>query len=199
MAFDPFDEEFFKRFLRYVREFDRELKRMEKEFKVDLREFERAPGVAGFKIEIRDHGAGKPEVRVTRIGGPPAKILLAPPKVGRPEPPGKREEVKPPRKTKPISRMLETNVGKIERLDEVVLTMQVPGVRKEDVELRPLGNTLEVIARKPSGEAYFAAFELPQDVVSSVRNVELKGEMLVISIPRRRRPPTGFGQCDFSG
>jgi hypothetical protein len=34
--------------------------------------------------------------------------------------------------------------------------------------------------RKPSGEAYFAAFELPQDVVSSVRNVEVKGEMFII-------------------
>lgn len=187
MAFDPFDEEFIKRFFQYMKEFDREFRRIEKEFKVDFRDFERMPGAAGFKIEIRDHGAGKPEVKVTRIGGPPAKIApMAPQKVERPKPP---EE---PRKIKPISQMLETNVGKIERLDEVVLTMQVPGVRKEDVELRPLGNTLEVIARKPSGEAYFAAFELPPDVALNTRQVELKGEMLVISIPRRRRPPTRF-------
>ncbi len=187
MPFDPFGEEFFKRFLRYMKEFDQELKRMEKEFKVDFREFERTPGVAGFKIEIRDHGAGKPEVRVTRIGGPPAKIApIVPQKVERPKLPEKM------RKIKPISQMLETDVGKIERLDEVVLTMQVPGVRKEDVELRPLGNTLEVIARKPSGEAYFAAFELPPDVALNTRQVELKGEMLIISIPRRRRPPTRF-------
>jgi HSP20 family molecular chaperone IbpA len=186
MAFDPFDEEFFKRFFRQLRDFDKEFKDMEKKFKLDFRGFERTPGVAGFKIEIRDFGKGKPEVRVTRIGGSPAKV--APTKVLKPERPEPSEK---PREIKPISRMLETNVGKIERPDEVVLTMQVHGVRKEDVELRTMGNTLEVIARKPSGEAYFAAFELPSKSVSDARQVELKGDMLIISVPRRRKPPTG--------
>lgn len=186
MPFDPFDEEFFKRFFRQLRDFEKEFEEMEKKFKLDFRKFERTPGVAGFKIEIRDFGKGKPEVRVTRIGGPPAKV---PPKiVPKPERPEPSEK---PREIKPISRMLETNVGKIERLDEVVLTMQVHGVRKEDVELRVLGNTLEVIARKPSGEAYFGVFELPLDAVSDARQVEIKGDMLIISIPRRREPPTG--------
>jgi HSP20 family molecular chaperone IbpA len=189
MVFDPFDEEFFKRFFRQLKDFDKEVEEMEKKFRLDFRRFERTPGVAGFKIEIRDFGKGKPEVRVTRIGGPPAKVAPAVPEkvteLERPEPTEK------PREIKPISQMLETNVGKIERLDEVVLTMQVPGVRKEDLELRPLGNTLEVIARKPSGEAFFAAFELPHDASPDKRQVELKGNMLIISIPRRRKPPTG--------
>lgn len=184
MAYDPFDEEFFKRFFRYMKEFDREFKRMEEEFKVDLREFERMPGVAGFRIEIKDFGKGKPEVKVTRIGEPPAKIApVEVPEIERPKPPEKPKEIRP------ITKMLETNVGKIERPDEVVLTMQAPGVKKEDVELRPLGNTFEVIARKPSGEAYFAAFELPSDAAPSTRQVEFKGDMLIISIPRRRRYP----------
>ena len=186
MPFDPFDEEFFKHFFRQLRDFEKEFEEMEKKFKLDFRKFERTPGVAGFKIEIRDFGKGKPEVRVTRIGGPPAKVpSKIVPKPERPEPSEK------PREIKPISRMLETNVGKIERLDEVVLTMQVHGVRKEDVELRVLGNTLEVIARKPSGEAYFGVFELPLDAVSDARQVEIRGDMLIISIPRRRKPPTG--------
>jgi len=186
MAFDPFDEEFFKRFFRQLKDFDKELEEMEKKFKLDFRKFERTPGVAGFKIEIRDFGEGKPEVRVTRIGGPTAKVVpKIVPKPERPEPSEK------PREIKPISRMLETNVGKIERPDEVVLTMQAHGVRKEDVELRTMGNTLEVIARKPSGEAYFAAFELPPNTASDARQVELKEGMLIISIPRRRKPPTG--------
>jgi HSP20 family molecular chaperone IbpA len=186
MAFNPFDEEFFKRFFRRLEDFDKEFEEMEKKFRLDFRKFERTPGVAGFKIEIRDFGKGKPEVTVTRIGGPPAEV--APAKQLKPERP---EPIEKPRKIKPISRMLETNVGKIERPDEVVLTMQVHGVRKEDVELRPMGNTLEVIARKPSGEAYFAVFELPPNTASDAKQVEIKGDMLVISIPRRRKPSTG--------
>jgi len=186
MAFNPFDEEFFKRFFQRLEDFDKEFEETEKKFKLDFRKFERTPGVVGFKIEIRDSGKGKPEVRVTRIGGPPAKV--APAKVLKPE---RLKPSEKPREIKPISRMLETNVGKIERPDEVVLTMQVHGVRKEDVELRTMGNTLEVIARKPSGEAYFAAFELPPNTAPDARQVELKGGMLIISIPRRRKPPTG--------
>jgi HSP20 family molecular chaperone IbpA len=186
MAFNPFDEEFFKRFFQQLKDFDKEFEEMEKKFRLDFRKFERTPGVAGFKIEIRDFGEGKPEVRVTRIGG---SSKVAPTKVLKPE---RLEPRKKPKEIKPISRMLETNVGKIERPDEVVLTMQVHGVRKEDVELRTMGSTLEVIARKPSGEAYFAVFELPPNTASDARQVEIKGGMLIISIPRRR-PPTGAG------
>jgi len=186
MAFDPFGEEFFKRFFRQLNDFGTEFEEMEKKFRLDFRKFERTPGVAGFKIEIRDFGKGKPEVRVARIGGPPTKVT--PTKVLKPKRPEPSEK---PREIKPISRMLETNVGKIERPDEVVLTMQVPGVRKEDVELRTMGNTLEVIARKPSGEAYFAVFEFPPDTTLDARQVEIKGDMLILSIPRRRKPLTG--------
>lgn len=189
MAFDIFDEEFFKRFFRRLRDFDKEFEEIEKKFRLDFREFERAPGAAGFKIEIRDFGKGKPEVRVTRIGGPPKKVVpVEPERPVRPKHPAPLEK---PREIRPISRMLETNVGKIERLDEVVLTMQVPGVKKEDIEFRTMGNTLEIIARKPSGEAYFGAFELPRDASPDKKQVELKGNVLIISIPRRRKPPAG--------
>ncbi len=187
MSYNPFDDEFFKRIWRMLREFDREFKEMENKFKIDFREFERRPGVTGFKVEIRDFGKGKPEVKVTPIGKRPMRIapLEAPAEVPV-------ERLKPPKverkEIKPVTRMLETNCGKIERFDEIVLTMQVPGVKKKDVEVRQLGNALEIIARKPSGEAYFGAFELPPDAAPSEREVELKGKMLIISIPRRRRP-----------
>lgn len=184
MSYDPFDDEFFRRMWRMFKEdFDREFKKIEREFKIDIREFERRPGVAGFMVEIRDSGEGKPEVKVTPIGGRPAAVPPLKVPVGEPKAEARPKEVKP------ITRMLETNCGKVERLGEVVLTMQTPGVKKEDIEVRQLGNALEVIARKPSGEAYFGAFELPLDAVPTEREVELKGEMLVISIPRRRRYP----------
>ena len=181
MAYEPFDEfdEFFKRMRKMFKNLDREFG------KIDSREFERRPGVRGFKVEIRDFGKGKPEVKVTPIGERPMRIgpVKAPVEVPVewPKPKVERKEIKP------VTRMLETNCGKIERLDEVVLTMQVSGVRKEDVEIRQLGNALEVIARKPSGEAYFGTFELPPDAAPGEREVELKEGMLIISVPRRRR------------
>ena len=183
MAFEPFDE-FFKRMRRMFRDFDREFA------EIDIRELERRPGISGFKIEIRDHGTGKPEVKVTRLGKPPTG--KAPIIEEIPAAPGRRPtkaEVKPPeaKTVKPIKCMLETNVGKVEKPDEVILTMQAPDVRKEDVEVRRLGNTLELIARKRTGEAYFGVFELPPDAVSSEYNVEVKGGMVIVTIPRRRR------------
>lgn len=186
MAYDPFDDEFFKRMWRILREFergdfDREFREMQKKFNIDLHDLKRMPGLTGFKIEIRDHGTGKPEVKVTKLGKQPQE--LAPVEARAVEefkPRTKQKEIKP------ITRMLETNCGKVERMDEVVLTMQIPGVRKEDVEIRQLENTLEIIARKPSGEAYFGAFELPPDVAFGEREIEFRGEMLVLSIPRRR-------------
>ena len=183
MAFEPFDE-FFRRMQRMFRDFDREFA------EIDPREFERRPGISGFKIEIRDHGTGKPEIKVTRLGKLPTKIapiieeIPAAPERRQPRAEVKAPEAKP---SKPIKCMLETNVGKVEKLDEIILTMQAPEVKREDVEVRQLGNTLELIARKRNGEAYFGAFELPQDAKSSEYTVEVKSGMVVVTIPRHRR------------
>ena len=183
MAFNPFDE-FFRRMRRMFRDFDHEFA------EINPREFERRPGISGFKIEIRDRGTGKPEVKVTRLGRPPTRatpIIEEIPAV--PERRLPRAEAKPPdaKPIKPIKRMLDTNMGKVEKLDEVVLTLQAPDVKEEDVEVRQLGNTLELVARKRTGEAYFGAFELPPDAIPSERTVKVKGDMLIVIIPRRRR------------
>jgi HSP20 family molecular chaperone IbpA len=183
MADDPFDD-FFKRFRRMFREFDSEFAK----FDVEKfgRELERRPGVTGFKIEIRDHGDGKPEIKVSRLGERPKEIK---PDVYRPSEVRRKPQAEI---EKPIKCMLETNVAKVEKLDEVLLTMQAPGVKKEGVDVRQLGRALEIVARKPTGEAYFATFELPSDAVPSGLHLEVKEGMLVIKVPRRRRlPQTG--------
>jgi HSP20 family molecular chaperone IbpA len=184
MAFEPFDE-FFKRMRRMFKELDRGFA------DVDLRKFEKNPNISGFKIEIRDYGTGKPEIKVTKLGKPSAEmppIVEEIPVVA----PGQRQsraedkpsEAKP---SKPIKSVLETNVGKVQKLGEVILTVQAPDVKKDDVEIRQLGNTLEVIARKRNGEAYFGAFELPRDAISSEYRVEVKDGMVIVKIPRQRR------------
>lgn len=186
MARDPFDE--FDRFLRRLREMSKDFERMFEERGLedllDLSEFEGQPQVRGFQLEIRDRGTGEPEIRVRRFGEPPRKVEPVPetpPRVGRPPEP----EAKPP-EVRPVKRTLETNAAKVEKLDEVVLTLQIPGVKGEDVEIRQMGKTLEVIARKPSGEAYFATFELPPDADPEERKVEIKDDMLMIVVPRQR-------------
>ena len=174
-------DEFFKRMRRMFKEFDRDFERGLRE--ADFSKFSRMPGVMGFRIEIKDTGTGKPDVRVTRIGERPAGVVPVAEEVPIERPP----KVRWPER-KPITQMLETNVGKIERLDEVVLTMQTPGVDEKDVETRQLGNVLEIVARKPTGEAYFGTFELPPDAVPSGRTIKLKNGFLVVKVPKRRLP-----------
>jgi len=103
------------------------------------------------------------------------------------KPPEVRRKPQAEIEVKPIKCMLETNVAKVEKPDEVLLTVHVPEVKKDDVEVKQLGRALEVIARKPSGEAYFAAFELPSDAQPSDYRLDMKDGMLVIRVPRRKR------------
>lgn len=187
MAYDPFD--FFKIMRKMFKEFDKEFEDMFREFekvpqKPSTHNFGRIP-VAGFRIEIRDDGMGRPEVKVTRFGEG-AKgirpIVEEAPVTPKLKP---RAETKK-HKEKPIKQMLETSAGKIEKVDEVILTMQAPDVSKEDVDVRQVGNSVEVIARRKSGEAFFAAYEVPSDIIMENCSVEVKNGMVIISIPRRR-------------
>ena len=174
-------DEFFRRMRRMFKEFDREF---ERGARADFERFSRVPGVRGIKIEIKDSGTGEPEVKVTRIGERPVGLEPLAPEIQKAERTHSGKEVRPPRK--PIIQMLETNVGRIERPSEVVFTMHAPDVDKKDVETRQFGNAIEIIARKPSGEAYFGAFELPPDASPEELTMELKEGLLVVKVPRRR-------------
>ena len=186
MANDPRDD-FDKFFRKMMEEFGREIGRSSiRDF--DISNFEGKSGVQGFHLEIRDDGTGEPEIKFKKIGQPGEEIepiVAGPPQVGE-----SLEIRARPSEVKPVKRTLETNAAKIQKLDEVVLTMQVPGVKEKDVEVRRLGNSLEVIARKPSGEAYFATFELPQDADPGERKVEIKDKMLMIAVPRHHPSQT---------
>ena len=188
MPYEPFDDEFFKLMRKMIKDFDRAFKELDRGslgFEKFERELIQRPGVTGFEIEIKDSGTGKPEIKVTRLGGRPK--VLKPEICEAPEPAEQAEAKKI--ETKPVVRTLETNTAKVEKPDELILTMQAPGVSKKDVDVRQLGRAIEVVARKPTGEAYFATFELPPDALPSEFSLEAKGGMLVIKIPRRRRLP----------
>jgi HSP20 family molecular chaperone IbpA len=187
MSHDPLDEfirKFTKNFHFRHLEFDKEFEKMAKN--ID-REFSSKPvaGFTGFRIEINDQGTGTPQIKVMQLGPKgmteiKPRVLTTKTAVPRPT------ETEEKSKKCPVSKMLETNTGKVERVDQVILSMQVPGVKKEDVEIRPIGRTVEIVARKSDGCAYFGAFELPVDAEIEEKKVELKKDMLMVYVPRRK-------------
>jgi len=180
MVRDPFDDDFFKEVFKRLKEFDKEFEKIEKNFRIGFKEFEQAPGISGFRIEIRGTGRGAPEVKVSRIGESSWRV----PKQVHTEPYLGVHPVQEKKQYRPIKKMLETDVCKVEKPDEVVITMKAPGVSRDEVEVRRAGNAMEVIARKPTGEAYFCTAELPWDARLNEKKVEFKGDLLMVIIPR---------------
>ncbi|KXB02334.1 hypothetical protein AKJ45_03565 [candidate division MSBL1 archaeon SCGC-AAA261F19] len=179
MSRDSFDS-FFNFVRRMFDEFD---KKFELGFsEMDRNEFKEGPGVIGFRIEVRDTGEGEPRIRVERLGetfekGAQRKVSPIRTTTGRLK---EKEELD----TWQIKETIETTTIKAEKPSEVVLTMRAPGVKREDIIFRSFGRSLEVIARKTDGRAYFAAFELPLDADPEHRTLEISGDELIIKVPR---------------
>lgn len=153
-------------------ELDRDL------FDMSPDEFWESPKVRGFHIEMRESGDGRPRIDVKRLEEPSTRLIRRRLPV---------EEVSPEGgEVGPIKRMVETDTTKLERSDEVDLVMRVPGVDEKDVVIRRAGHTLEIIARKPDGEAYFATFELPPDADPRFRSFEIEEEVLTVKIPHHK-------------
>lgn len=134
------------------------------------------PEIRGLHIEMRDSGGGRPEVDVRRLG--PARRR---PPVEEIPPEGGEGGV-----IDPIKGTIETDATKIERPDEVDLVIRVPGVDEKDIAIRRAGHTIEIIARRSDGRAYFATFELPPDADPESRSFEIEGGVLTVTIPRRK-------------
>ncbi|RLF95207.1 hypothetical protein DRN52_04185 [Thermococci archaeon] len=66
--------------------------------------------------------------------------------------------------------------------DEVVIEFELRGARREDVEVRRVGRSLEIVIPK---EKYFQAWELPEDAMPDLMEFEEIGDsLLIIRIPR---------------
>ncbi|MEM2874588.1 MAG: Hsp20/alpha crystallin family protein [Candidatus Hadarchaeales archaeon] len=176
MLEDPFGE-FFRKMLRYFWVADREHMDMVKW--CDFRDLKCGPSMPWFRIEIGKTGEGTPRVVVKIIGEPQNRRLS---RASTAHAKASKPSMKP---HGAIKKMLETNVCRVERPSEIVIAMEAQGVREDDVEVRRVGGTVEAIARKPTGEAYFCAVELPKNARLDERRIELKEGMLKITIPRR--------------
>ncbi|MEM0359167.1 MAG: Hsp20/alpha crystallin family protein [Candidatus Hadarchaeales archaeon] len=86
-----------------------------------------------------------------------------------------------------IKGTLETEYMCVEKPREVIFCMRIPGVGKEGVEIRRRGKAIEIVARRRDGNAYFSTFELPKNAVPEERVLRIKGGLLVLIIPKRKR------------
>lgn len=86
-----------------------------------------------------------------------------------------------------IKGTLETEYMCVEKPREVIFCMHIPGVGREGVEIRRKGRAIEIVARRRDGNAYFSTFELPKNAVPEERVVKIKGGLLVLIIPKRKR------------
>jgi len=60
-------------------------------------------------------------------------------------------------------------------------------VGREGVEIRRRGRAIEIVARRKDGNAYFSTFELPKNAVPEERVLRIRGGLLVLIIPKRKR------------
>ncbi len=163
-----FEDEFFKRIRKVIEE------RIEREERGRKEEFWGKLGLRGISIEIRNGEGEEPQVKIRRI---------------RERPRSYRESIRTKNigTEKRITKMLDSSCVRIEKPREILFSMHIPGATGERIEIRRYGNALEVLARKDDGKAYFSTFELPSDAVPEERVVRVKGDILTIIVPRRRK------------
>jgi HSP20 family protein len=88
------------------------------------------------------------------------------------------------------------------KADEIVVTFDLPRVRKEDIEINTTENTLEVIAqmsnaicwqrwgvvqRKVSFQSFRKLIQLPEPIEPEKVQASLKSGILTITLPKIRR------------
>jgi HSP20 family protein len=170
---DPFDffgidEDVFKNIFNDERLMD-DIKRMTEEI---LRMFSSAqPGksiVHGFKLNIGPDG----RPRIEDFGNRPVRSA-------------KGESM--------VSEEREPLTDIIEEEKDVAVTVEIPGVEKEDIDLHVTENSLEIIVDTPKRK-YHKKVDLPCDVLPKTTKATYKNGVLDVVIQRRgkKKPGTGY-------
>jgi HSP20 family protein len=162
-----FDEDFIRDLLDDDRIMD-DIKRMTEEM---MRMFSNAqpgkPVVHGFKIHYGPDG--KP--RIEDFGN---------------------KHIKTPTGEPQISEEREPLTDIIEGDDDVAVTVEIPGVEKNDIDLNVNGDSLEIKVGAPQRK-YHKTLELPCDVVPKTTKATYKNGILDIVIKRKEKKKPGEG------
>ena len=163
-----FDEDFIRDLLNDERVME-DIKRMTEEM---MKMFHNAqpgkPIVHGFKINIGPDG--KPKIEDfgnKRIRSPDGDALIS-------------EE------REPLTDIIEGD-------DDVAVTVEIPGVEKEDIDLNVEGDTIEIKVDSPTRK-YHKILNLPCDVLPKTTKATYKNGILDIVIKRKekKKPGTGY-------
>ena len=162
-----FDEDFIRDIFEDERIMD-DIRRMTEEL---MRMFTNAqpgkPIVHGFKIHIGPDG--KP--RIEDFGNRPIRTPDGEPQISE-----ERE---------PLTDIIEGD-------DDVAVTVELPGVEKEDIDLNVTKDTLEIKVDTPQRK-YHKIVDLPCDVIPKTTKATYKNGVLDIAIKRKEKKKPGEG------
>ncbi len=152
----PFDDDF-ENLLRQIKEMWENTLR---DFSFDQLEPGK-PYVYGFNLHVGPDG--KPQL--DEFGNRPEKMI-------------RDKQVEPTE--------IEPSADVIEGDENVSITVDIPGVEKEDIDLNITDNTLEITVDNPKRN-YHKIINLPCDVIPKKTQVTYKNGVLDITIKRRKR------------
>ncbi len=171
------DDDIFEMILRELRRVLKEISRtlieigeLNEGFKGEVKEF------FGIRVDVVE-GDKTPRVIITRFNPGSSRTLKR-----------ERDMVEIARtRSRRIKCVLKPRALLSESNREVFIAIEVPDVKSErDVEVRPVGKSIEVLAVKGNGEVYFDIFEIPSNADISSMVWELKDGRLEIKIPKIR-------------
>jgi HSP20 family molecular chaperone IbpA len=179
--------EFFQPTFKMGFPFDQIMKHMAKQIESQLKETDMELGqfkmkenqfpkkAKGISISISQSGNGEPVIKVTNLGGDNAKI-------------------ESPKQELPKKRLSEAEVERISKLpkeepaanvrrltDRIVYEISLPGVKKEDIMITKLQNSIEIKAFTKN-KAYFKLLPISLPILKS----ELKDGKLILELQPRR-------------
>jgi HSP20 family protein len=91
-----------------------------------------------------------------------------------------------------ISEEQEPVTDVIEGDNEVYVTVELPGVEKDNIDLNVTENTLEITVNNPERK-YHKSVDLPCGVQSKTTKATYKNGILDVVIPRKEKKKTGSG------
>jgi hypothetical protein len=155
-------------------------------------------GITGISIRITSRNGEEPDVQVRRIGRQKGRRIPIESIEREEKEQRKREterETEREREIKrripiefmeddtvirPIPKKVVEPEGRKQQLgDHIVLLVKLPGVKKEDINVRKLEESVEVKAYK-NGEAYFKQFPVPQS--ARIISKRMEGDQLIVEV-----------------
>lgn len=145
-------------------------------------------GVTGISIRITSRNGEEPDVRVRRIGRKRGRRVpvesIKEEKEKRKKGKGKKIPIESldddNRTIHPIpKKVMEPEGIKQQMEDHIVLLVKLPGVKRENVNVRKLEESVEIKAYR-NGEAYFKQFPVPEN--ARIISKHMEGDQLIVKI-----------------